>query len=316
MNDFLDIERIITLIRRRFLHFCIIGAAAIILSAIFSTPFFIKPLFKSTARIYPVNLATLSMESETEQMLEIINSNDIKFRMFDAFNLYDSYKIDKNDPKHITYIMDKYGKNVSSRKTEFETVEVKVLDYDPMRAARMCDSIIRFYNEKVREMHTLKNWEMVKILQKNLNLRIAERDSLLKLLNDQREKYKILDFTNQIREVTRGYMNSMTNGQGNTAGNREVKQIFNNFSGKGGEAYILENRFRRTNNVIDSLKVLYDTNLSEAQKQITYCLTVEKPFPADKKAYPVRWMIVAFSLASSLFLALLLFLILDYRKTK
>jgi hypothetical protein len=314
MNDFLDIQRIITLIRKRFLHFCIIGAVAIILAAIFSGPFFIKPKFKSSTRIYPVNLATVSMESESEQMLEIINSNDIKFRMFDAFDLYRVYNIDKKDPNHVSFLMGKYGKNVSTRKTEFETVEIKVLDADPMRAVMMCDSIIFFYNEKVRELHTLKRWEMIKILKENMILRMAERDSLLAQLKEQREKYQILDFSNQIREVTRGYMNSMTNVQGNTAGNREVKQIVKNFSEKGGEAYILENRFRRTNNAVDSLKILYDINLSEAQKKITYCFVVEKAFPADKKTYPVRWMIVTFSLVSSLFMALILFLFLDYRK--
>jgi len=41
---------------------------------------------------------------------------------------------------------------------------------------------------------------------------------------------------------------------------------------------------------------------------------VEYPFPADKKSYPVRWIIVAFSTISAVFLALLVFLVLDYRK--
>jgi uncharacterized protein involved in exopolysaccharide biosynthesis len=41
---------------------------------------------------------------------------------------------------------------------------------------------------------------------------------------------------------------------------------------------------------------------------------VEKPFAADKKSYPVRWIIVMFSLVSAVFMAMLVFLVLDYRK--
>jgi len=36
--------------------------------------------------------------------------------------------------------------------------------------------------------------------------------------------------------------------------------------------------------------------------------------PADKKSFPVRWMIVALTTLSALFLALLIFLVIDYRK--
>ena len=93
MNNFFDNQRILTLIWNRKFHFVVIGIIAVALSALFSGSTFIKPKFKSTARIYPVNTSVLSDESETEQMLEIVNSNDIRFRMFDAFQLYEVYNI-------------------------------------------------------------------------------------------------------------------------------------------------------------------------------------------------------------------------------
>jgi uncharacterized protein involved in exopolysaccharide biosynthesis len=62
------------------------------------------------------------------------------------------------------------------------------------------------------------------------------------------------------------------------------------------------------------VNTLYEINLSEYQKNITYSHIVESPFPSDKKAYPVRWLIVLFSAFSAVFFALLVFLVLDYRK--
>ena len=316
MNELFDNQKYLLVIRKRFLHFMVIGVAAIVLSAIFSSPFFITPKFKSSARVYPINLAVMSTESETEQLLEIISSNDIKFRVFDSFQLNEVYGIPKEDPQYVTNMLSEYNSNVSAKKTEFETVELSVLDEDPVRACRMCDSIIHYYNVKVREMHTVKNWEMVKILSDNIQLRTRERDSLLQLINQNRERYQILDFNTQVREVTRGYMEALAAGKENSPGGREIKKLYDNFSGKGGESLILERRFVITTQAIDSLKFLYDINLSEANKKITYCHVVEKPLPADKKAYPVRWMLVAMTLFSSLFLALLLFITLEYYRKK
>ena len=66
---------------------------------------------------------------------------------------------------------------------------------------------------------------------------------------------------------------------------------------------------------MDSIARLRDRYISEFEKEITYSHIVEHPVPADKKSYPVRWLIVAFSLFSAIFLALIVFLILDYKKS-
>ncbi|HYQ58858.1 MAG TPA: Wzz/FepE/Etk N-terminal domain-containing protein, partial [Draconibacterium sp.] len=163
MDNFFDNQRILKLIWKRKFHFVIVGIVAVALSAIFSGPAFITPMFKSTARLYPTNIWTLSNESETEQMIEILNSNDIKFRMFETFKLDQVYKINKADSQYYTYLFDEYNTNVGTSKTQFETAEIKVLDEDPQRASDMCDSIISFFDKKVRALHKIKNKEMVDI---------------------------------------------------------------------------------------------------------------------------------------------------------
>ena len=146
MNNFFDNQRILSLIWNRKFHFIIIGVIAVLLSAVFSGPTFIKPKYKSTARIYPSNLGEMSEESNTEQMLEIVNSNTVKFRMFEAFYLKDIFKISKDDPHYLTYTFDIYNENIKTTKTQNETVEIKVLALNPQIASDMCDSIIHFYN--------------------------------------------------------------------------------------------------------------------------------------------------------------------------
>ncbi len=314
MNNFFDNQRILNLIWKRKFHFILIGIIAIGLSAVFSGSTFIKPKFKSTARIYPTNLWSLSEESETEQMLEIINSKDIKFKMFDAFGLDEVYGVNKNDPHYLTYMFDIYGNNVGAGKTEFETVEIKVMDHVPQRASDMCDSIIHFYNKKVGEIHKAKDLEMVEIAKKQLAKKHVEFDTLMVELNQIRQEFGIIDFQSQVPEITRGYMNALSTGRGATTDAKKIQAMYENLSKSGAHAFGLESRLDFLIGAIDSLTTQYEVYLNEYEKDITYAHVVEMPFPADKKSYPVRWLIVAFSTISAVFLALLVFLVLDYRK--
>lgn len=314
MNNFFDNQRILNLIWKRKFHFMLVGIIAIILSAIFSGPAFIKPKYKSTARVYPTNLWVLSEESETEQMLEILNSKDIKLKMFDAFRLDEVYRISKESPFYLTYMFDIYSKNVSMSKTEFETVEIKVMDHLPERASDMVDSIIFFFNKKVREIHKAKDKEMVEISKKGLTKKYDELDDLMIELDSVRNEYGILDYESQVPEITRGYVEALATGRGSASDTRKIQEMYQNLSEKGTEAMLLESRFDYLLTAIDSLTTQYEVYLNEYEKDITYCHVVEYPFPADKKSYPVRWLIVVFTTVSAVFLALLVFLVLDYRK--
>ena len=314
MNNFFDNQRIIKLIWNRKFHFVIVGVIAIVLSAIFSGPTFIRPMYKSTARIYPSNIGEMSQESKTEQMVEIINSNDIKLKMIESFPLNEDYKIKKDDALYLTYMFDIYNKNISISKTQYETVEISVLDFYPQRASDMCDSLIEFYNRQVGHIYKAKNLEMIHILENQLHKKKMEYDSVVTDLNKVRSESGIIDFKEQVAEVTRGYMTALANGRGSTTDAKQIKNLYDNMIESGAQAYLLERNMNYLMKNIDSLQTLYDLNLSEYEKVITYSHVVEKPFPADKKAYPVRWLIVLFSLASAVFMALLVFLVLDYRK--
>lgn len=314
MNNFFDNQRILSIIWKRKMHFAVVGLVAIVISAIFSGPAFITPKFKSTARAYPSNISVISEESETEQMLEIMNSRDIKLKMFDAFDLSAVYRIPKDDPQYMTYMFDIYNENVKTSKTDYETVEIRVMDEDPQRASDMCDSIIHFYNRKVGQMHRLKNWEMVEITGNMLKKKYREYDSLKVELNSLRKDFGMFDFEGQSPEITRGYMNALANGRGSTADAQKIQKLYNNFSEKGADINWLEKRTGSVINAIDSITTLNELYLSEYEKQITYSHIVEHPIPADKKSYPVRWLIVAMSAFSAVFLAFLVFLVLDYRK--
>ncbi|HKJ41450.1 MAG TPA: hypothetical protein VKA27_05115 [Sunxiuqinia sp.] len=311
MKNFFDNQNLTRIAWKWKTHLLIVGIVTIIAAAVFSGPTFITPLYKSTARLYPTNLQTMSEESESEQLLEIINSQDIKWRMIDAFNLDKVYKVDRNDPHYHAYILNEFNDHVSFKKTEYETVEVTVMDEDPVRASNMCDSLITFYNQKVGHLHSLKYWEVVHIAVKFMKKINKQLDTLMVDIDGMREKYGLLDYTTQAKEVTRGYMKELSDNKENTAGGRKIESLIHNLESKGGEYQLKAAMMSTLVHQRDSLKKIYDNSYADATKHITYSHRVQNPIPADKKAYPVRWLILLLSLVATEFLAILTILIIE-----
>ena len=293
----------------------IVGVLAIVSSAFFSSSLFIKPKYKSTARIYPsFNIYTYSDESESEQLLEISNSQDIKFKVIEAFNLSEVYKINKQEPYYQTYILGEFNDNVSCKKTEYETVEISVMDTDPKRACSMCDSIISFVNDKINSLHRVKFEEVVRSSGLGLKKANHEIDSLEEKLNLLRENYKILDYESQSAQITKGMVKLLSEGKKNTAGGKELEQWMKNLQEKGGEYDLLAKEQKNSISERDSIKTVYDRSMSNVKSNLIFGHKVQSPVPADKKSYPVRWLIVLMSTFAALFAAMLVILVLENQK--
>ncbi|MFY9153874.1 MAG: Wzz/FepE/Etk N-terminal domain-containing protein [Prolixibacteraceae bacterium] len=315
MTNYFDNQNLLEIIWKWKKHLILVGAIAVVLSAVFSSSTFIKPKFKSTARIYPSNnIYTFSDESESEQLLEIIGSQDIKLRVIEAFNLSEVYRISKDQPQYLTFIMAEFNDNVKFKKTEYETIEITVLDTDPNRACTMCDSIIFFLDEKVRSLHKIKYEEVANIAKKDLVLVRHDIDSLEEKLNFFRKEYKILDFESQSKEITKGLVKVLAEQKKNTSGGKELETWMKNMAEKGGEYEILDRQKKFMVGQMDSIIKVYNQSVSSARKKITYGQRVENPVPADKKSYPVRWLIVLLSTAAALFTSLLVILLLENQK--
>ena len=61
-------------------------------------------------------------------------------------------------------------------------------------------------------------------------------------------------------------------------------------------------------------KVDYEQNLRFFNSDLTYSNIVTEPFPADKKAFPVRWVVVALSALGAMLLSILVIFIIENRK--
>jgi capsular polysaccharide biosynthesis protein len=315
MTNFFDNQNLLETLWKWKKHLIVVGILAVVFSAFFSSSLFIKPKYKSTARIYPSkNIYVFSDESESEQLLEIISAQDIKLRVIDAFDLSKEYKISKKDPQYLTYMISEFNDNVSFKKNEYETVEISVLDTDPQRAAAMCDSIILYLDDKILNMHRVKYIEAANVAKKEMIFINHQIDSVEEKLNVLRREYHIFDYSTQSNQISKGMVKILGKEGKNTAGAKEIEKMVKNFADKGGQYLLMDQEQKYMITQLHLLKSIYDEAVSGASKKIIYGQRVQNPIAADKKSYPVRSLIVFVSTFAALFAAMLVILFLENKK--
>lgn len=306
MEAFFKNKSIIDIVNRWKIHLILITIISSAIGVFISSPIVMVPKYKSTAIVYPVNIYAYSKESTSEQMLQVFNSNDIKEKMLAAFNLANHYKLDKKDPQFYTYFLGEYSDNVSISKTEFESIEIKVLDTDPKTASNMVDSLITFYDNKTAEMHRKKQLEVITISTNQFNIKIKELDSLEKLLSNIRQTYGIMNYTSQVTEATKGEL----------SGNNAAKELFKKLQLHGVEYQKLDSMVFNIRKEYLFNKYTLETAEKEYNKKISYSQVVSSPYPADKKSYPVRWAVVAITVITSLIFSLIVIALIDSKRKK
>jgi len=315
MNSYLQSADIFKVISDSRKPLIIVGVLAAIAAAIFSGPAFIKPRYKSEAVLYPSNLIKYSDESPTEQLIQLLQATDIRDSVIKAFSLYEHYDIDSIKNKtHRTEIFKMYDQNISISKTEYESVDIIAYDTDPVYASGMIDSMMSYMNKKARFLQREKSYEVLAMTKRRLAEKKVEMDSIEALIQTYREQYGLLEYKTQTEEYAKAYLKALQGGSSRAAS--ESKEMLKALENKGGEFSALSEHLWRVRGAYNDLKLEYETYLNDVTKVLTYANIITYPVPADKKSYPIRWLIVAISVSCTLFMAFLVLLYIDSRKLK
>ena len=206
MENFFNSKNIIDLLIKWKYHLLVIVSVAVLLAVLFSSSIFITPLFKSFAVVYPSNVSPYSDESETEQMMQMLQSKEIRDSIIKKFDLPGHYGIDPDYKYFMSTLLWEYGKKIKISKTPYEAVSIEVWDKDPKIACDIINEILYQYNFKVRSLHKEKFQEVVNNYRIITDMKKKELDSLSSVAKELGVKYGLLDFPMQTREVMRAYL--------------------------------------------------------------------------------------------------------------
>lgn len=259
-------------------HILIITVVAAICGGIFSGARFVTPLYKSEAVAYPANISPYSEESETEQMLQIINSQCIADSIIEKYDLWSHYGIDRNYQYAKTYMMLEYRDKVKISKTPYDAVSIVVNDKDPMTACNIANDILYFYNKKVGQLHRDREKDVVVMYERQLEMKQQGIDSLKKEL-------------------------------GEAGGNLNLTSVI-------GQPQPMDLATKIITEGINyaEVRLEYEKELRFLVSDLSYSNVVTEPYPADKKSYPIRWVVVTLCALGALLLSILVIFIIENRK--
>ena len=311
MENFKNNINILKLIFKWKIHFFVIVLLSVICAVIFSGSSFITPLYKSNAIVYPANVAPYSDESETEQMLQIFQSRDIKDSVIKKFNLAKHYEIDPSYKYYYTTMLYLYGQNISISKTPYDAVEIEVFDKNPLFACNITNSIIDFYNQKIRILHNTKSLEVISVYQDQLDNKEKDLDSLKNILYKLGTEYGLYEYETQSEQITKGYLRTISGTNSSQINTKEVMRLKTNMEQKSGELHAVEQHIENESKNYGTVKLEYEMAKRFFTDKLTYTNVITEPYPADKKAYPVRWLIVLVTAFATFFLSLIVILIIE-----
>lgn len=313
MNNYFDNTPLIKVILKWKWHIAIVTLAAAIIGAVFSSATFITPLYKSEAVLYPSNVAAYSDETFTEQMLQIMQSNEIMDSVVEKFDLMKHYKIDKGYKYWKTALIGEYRDKVSISRTPYDAVLIKVKDKDPEIACAMVNEIIRLYDNKVRTLHKIKRFETVNMYKRQLDEKQTFIDSLKNRMAEISTNHGVVAYESQSREVTRGFLRT---NDGSKVNEKGVDTMMVNLEQYGPEIVALSALITTESANYAAVKLDYEQELRFYNAQMTFSNVISEPFVADKKCYPVRWVVVALSAIGACLLSVLLIYVFDNKCIK
>jgi len=304
----------------------VVGMAAIVLSWLFSSPLFITPKFQSTVIMFPTSTNSVSKallsntygnkqdilefgdEEQAEQLLQILNSNIIRTRVIHDFKLMNHYDIDSNGSYKMTRLYKEYDNNITFRRTEYMAVQVTVLDKDPQMAADIANTIANLVDSTKNQMIHERAMEGYKIVEAEYK----ERKANMKLLEDSLtvlRKLGIQDYETQAEMLNRQLAIEIA--RSNKAGILALEARLSILAQYGSAYVAIRDALVSEDKEMSVLKSKYAEAKVDAKQILPQKFIVNSAFKAEKKTYPVRWLIILISIFSSLLLAVLVIIAIE-----
>ncbi|MCD4729856.1 MAG: hypothetical protein K8R74_04595 [Bacteroidales bacterium] len=304
----------------------IISITAFIASIIFSSSFFITPKFESTVIMFPTSTNSISKallsenvgekqdimqfgeDEQAEQMLQILSSNKIRDRVIAKYNLMEHYEISKDSKYKNTRLYDAYENNVTFRRTEYMAVKITVLDKDPEIAAAMANDIAELMDSTKNTMQKERAIRAFKIVEAEYLELIAEvqqmEDSLTKL-----RELGVHDYESQAEMINQQLAIELA--KGNRSGVKALEDKLEVLAKYGGPYVSIRDALEHEKKQLSEVKAKYEEAKIDATEVLPQKFIVNSAYEAEKKSYPIRWIIVVISTISAFILGVIILVVLD-----
>jgi uncharacterized protein involved in exopolysaccharide biosynthesis len=326
--DFASTDLLIYIWEKR-LPLAIITGVAAILSIIVS--FTITPMFRSTVVMFPTTNASVSKnlladnysgkssiyeigeEAQAEQLLQVLNSEQIKNKIVEKYRLMEHYGIDPKSGFPKTQLDAAYRSNVHFKRTEYMSIQIDVMDKDPQVAADIANDITAYTDTVYNTMLEQRAVDAFKLVEKEYN-EIYANNMILKDSLDFIRSFGINNYNAQSDRFHEAYGKALVSG--NNQAMKILDEKFKVMSKYGGTYDMLSIELNYQTGVLSRLRQRFLEAKVEVENNLPHKFIVDTAVKAEKKAYPKKSIIVIVSTLSAFLLGLMLLIINDNLKKK
>lgn len=248
-------------------------------------------------------------ESEqTEQMLQVLNSNRIRDKVIEKYHLMEHYGIKPTSRYPFTKLNKLYDNRIKFRRTEYNAVKITVLDSDAELAAKMANDIAELFDTTMNAMQKEVAIKAFKLVETEYNSLCAEMAALEDSLNTLR-RLGVFDYEAQAEMLSQQLAVEL--GRSNNTGVKNIQNQLDILAEYGGAYYAITEKLDHDRLQLSLIKTKYEEAKVDATEDIPHKFVVTSAFKAEHKTYPIRWIIVTVTVVATFILLLLLIALFD-----
>ncbi|MBI3240437.1 MAG: hypothetical protein HYZ43_16585 [Flavobacteriia bacterium] len=310
---------LVTIWRKRKILLIVTGAAFVVSAVI---AFLMTPIYRSTAIVFPAATSTVSFseqrnakassmdfgeEEQAEQLIQILQSSNIRDKIVAEFDLQKHYEIDKNDENKYYKLVKEYNENILFVRTRYGSIQIDVLDRDPKLAADIANKIVDLIDTVKNEMVAARTMPAFEINRRKRDQMEADRKAILDQLDTLAAK-GVLPLDSRAG-LFQAYVDAKSPEQ--RAEIKEKIDINNKYGALfDGLEYIRNEKIVK----LEDFSVSYEQAESDANTKFSHKFVVERAVVADKKDKPKRMIIVLLSVIGTFIFMVFALLLQDKLK--
>jgi uncharacterized protein involved in exopolysaccharide biosynthesis len=310
--------------------------------------FVIKPKYEASTIFYPSASSSISKsildnnnledlmefgdEDQTDQMLQILNSDQLKERVISKFDLINHYQIDQNTEYAITKVKKQFAGNADFKRTDYLAIKITITDEDPAMAAEMANYVGFIIDSIKANIQKARTQQAFEIIKTQYFAKKREMDSLQAVMTKLRVK-GIYDYESQSEVLSTAIVKAETQFQEELArvkvydkyqsrlpdstmirakGRLEaaraalssLKPRIETFGKYSGDYLENEAMFEKQKESLAELQSKYENALVDYNQTINQKFIIDKAQKPEMKAYPNRVLVVVVSVFFAFFIGL------------
>ena len=286
------------------------------------------------------NFLSFGDEDQIDQVLEMLNSDNLKDDVINRFNLNKHYQISESAKYPKTKARNQFTKNTSFKRTDYLAIKIEVLDEDPQYAA----DIANYISTSLDSLRTVLQQNRAKQAFDIISLQYQKKKNLVDSILLEQRKIRaqgVFDYESQSEVLSEAIITAQTSVKAEEArlkvyeryasrlpdstiirakGRFEAAKAtyqsllpsVNTFGKLSGKYLELEALYEIENEVLGNLQLRYENAEVDFKNTTSQKYLIQKASVPEKNKYPNKTLVVILFALSAFLIAYLLAFYLEF----